>query len=259
MAYSGAITHLEYGRGEPLVFLHGIGGNADVWQPQLAFFSRYYRAIAWDMPGYGGSAPLAEMTFPALAEALLVLLDRLSLDKVHLLGHSMGGMVAQTFASQHAGRLHSLVLAATSAAFGRSDGAWQQQFLRERLEPLERGVTMAELAPQLVAGITGDDADKAGIELAVRSMARVEPDTYRSALRCLLDFDQRSALPGIAVPTLILAGANDRTAPAPVMEKMARRMPQASYVCLEGLGHLANLENPARFNCALMHFLQQVG
>ncbi|MGI9420349.1 MAG: alpha/beta fold hydrolase, partial [Geminicoccaceae bacterium] len=94
--------------GMPLVFLHGIGGDAESWRPQLDGFSGDYRAIAWDMPGYGDSAPLAEMTFPALVDAVSILLDRLSVTKAHLVGHSLGGMIAQAFALAHPERLRSL-------------------------------------------------------------------------------------------------------------------------------------------------------
>ena len=110
-------------QGTPLVFLHGIGGDAESWRAQLDGFSSDYRAIAWDMPGYGDSAPFDEMTFPALVDAVSTLLDRLSVKSAHLVGHSLGGMIAQAFALNHPERLRSLTLLATSAAFGkRSDG-----------------------------------------------------------------------------------------------------------------------------------------
>ncbi len=86
--------HLEQGSGEAVVFLHGIGGDAGCWQPQLDHFGKRRRAIAWDMPGYGRSALLDPMTFPALADALLRLLDSLKIERAHIVGHSVGGMVA---------------------------------------------------------------------------------------------------------------------------------------------------------------------
>jgi 3-oxoadipate enol-lactonase len=151
--------------GLPLVFLHGIGGDAESWRPQLDAFAGDYRAIAWDMPGYGDSAPLADMTFPALVDAVLALLDRLSLPSVHLVGHSLGGMIAQAFALAHPERLRSLTLAATSAAFGKRAGgepdpAWRDSFIEQRLGPLDRGASMAELAPKLVQGLIGDSPSR---------------------------------------------------------------------------------------------------
>src|SRR5262249_11910559 len=95
------IAHLERGTGAPVVFLHGVGGGADCWAPQLDHVGARYRAIAWDMPGYGGSAPLPETTFCALANALARLLDTLDVAAAHLVGHSMGGMVALEMMDRH--------------------------------------------------------------------------------------------------------------------------------------------------------------
>jgi 3-oxoadipate enol-lactonase len=255
---SARISYVERGQGAPLVFLHGIGGDAACWQPQLKAFSEDYRVLAWNMPGYGGSDPLPEMTFAGLAEALLRLLDRLEIERAHLVGHSMGGMVAQEFAATWPGRLRSLVLVATSAAFGRTDGDWQREFLASRVGPLERGRSMADLAPEIVAGLVGEAADPVGVAQAIISMAKVPEATYRAALRCLLSFDRRDMLGRIEVLTLLLAGERDQTAAAAVMEKMAARIPHGRCVVLPRAGHLANLEQPALFNRALGDFLASV-
>jgi 3-oxoadipate enol-lactonase len=255
---SGGIIYVERGQGAPLVFLHGIGGDAACWRPQIEAFSESNRAIAWNMPGYGGSAPLPEMTFPGLAEALLRLLDRLEVERAHLVGHSMGGMVAQEFAATWPDRLRSLALVATSAAFGPADGDWQRDFLASRLGPLERGRSMADLAPGIVAGLVGEAPDPTGIAQAIHSMAAVPEATYRTALQCLLTFDRRDVLGRIDVPTLLLAGERDQTAPPAVMERMAARIPQARCLVLPRAGHLANLEQPVLFNRALGDFLAGV-
>jgi 3-oxoadipate enol-lactonase len=255
---SGGLTYEERGQGPPLVFLHGIGGDAACWQPQREAFSEGYRAIAWNMPGYAGSPALPEMRFPGLAEALLRLLDCLDIERAHLVGHSMGGMVAQEFAATWPGRLRSLVLVATSAAFGRADGDWQRDFLVRRLGPLDQGHSMADLAPRIVASLVGEAADPAGIAQAIRSMAEVPEATYRAALRCLLSFDRRDALGRIEVPTLLLAGERDQTAPPAMMERMAARIPEARCLVLPRADHLANLEQPVLFNRALGEFLAGV-
>ena len=243
------------GAGAPVVFLHGIGGGAESWAPQLDAFAPHYRTIAWNMPGYHGSPALDEMTFPALAETLLGLLDDLGLDRVHLVGHSIGGMVAQQFAATWPERLRSLVLSATSPAFGRSDGEFQHAFVAKRLEPLGNGQSMADIAPGIVAELIGEGADPAGAELARRCMASVPAEAYRQAMRCLVTFDRRDALPKIAVPTLLIAGENDTNAPAPMMERMAGKIPGTRFTVIPGAGHLANLERPQTFNAVLAGFL----
>jgi len=242
---------------ETVVLLHGLGGGADSWAPVVEALAPRYRVLAWDMPGYGESPPLKEMSFPALAGALLALMDAHGVDAAHLVGHSMGGMVAQEFAATHPERVRALVLSATSPAFGRPGGDWQKAFLRERLAALDAGQSLVDLAPAMVAALVGDDPDPEGVELAVACLARVPEATYRAAMRCLVTFDRRDALGRIAVPTLLLAGEKDTTAPPAMMERMAGHIPGARYQCIPGAGHLANLERPTAFSTAVLEFLQQ--
>lgn len=243
------------GQGEVVLFLHGVGGGAESWRPQIAEFSRNYRAAAWNMPGYGKSILSGGMTFPALADALEALLDANGWERIHLVGHSMGGMVAQEFAVARQDRLISLTLSATSPAFGRPDGDFQRKFVEARLAPLAAGKTMKDLARDLVETMIAPGADRAGRQLAFDCMAQVPPETYRAAVECIVTFERRANLPSIRVPTLVLAGETDTNAPAPMMARMAEKIPGARYVCLPGLGHLANLEDPAAFNAVLAGFI----
>jgi 3-oxoadipate enol-lactonase len=107
-----------------------------------------------------------------------------------------------------------------------------------------------------VKELVGDDPDAAGMELASDCMASVPEATYRATMLALMGFDLRKTLGDIAVPTLVLSGSRDNNAPAPMMAKMASYIPSATYVELEGVGHLANLERPAPFNAALNQFLK---
>lgn len=115
---------------------------------------------------------------------------------------------------------------------------------------------MVSLAPTLVRELVGDNPDTSGMEIARNCMAAVPEASYRASMLALLGFDQRSALKNIAVPTLVLSGSKDKNAPAPMMAKMATYIPSATYVELEGVGHLVNLERPAAFNAALDSFLK---
>jgi len=251
------IAWQEAGRGEPLVLLHGIGGGSASWAAQLEALSDRFRVIAWDMPGYGGSSPLDEVTFPALSRALKSLIDRLDLKKPHIVGHSIGGMVAQEFAATYPDDVSTLTLSATSPAFGRPDGDFQKQFVASRLAPLNAGQTMADVAASVVPELVGPKAGEAAKAEAWECMSQVPPETYRSMMECLVTFDRRDALGSITVPTLLLAGETDTQAPAPMMEKMASKVTGARYVCLPGTGHLANIEQPSAFNAALTTFLTE--
>ena len=240
----------------PLVFLHGIGGAARAWRGQLDFFRDRFRAIAWDMPGYGGSAPLPAVSIAALTGALQDFLQLIGATKPILVGHSIGGMIVQQFLATNPRIAAAVVLAQTSPAFGRPDGDWQKSFIDARLGPLDRGETLGSLAPSLVKDLVGDDPDVSGMALARDCMASVPEATYRATMLALMGFDLRNALKSIAVPTLVLSGSKDNNAPAPLMAKMASYIPSAKYVELEGVGHLANLERPGAFNAALDDFLR---
>lgn len=242
----------------PLIFLHGIGGAARAWRHQLATFGDRFHAIAWDMPGYGGSAPLASVSISALADALQHFVAQIGAASPIVVGHSIGGMIVQKWLAQFPPLARAVVLAQTSPAFGKADGDWQKTFIAARLGPLDRGETMKSLAPSLVQELVGDEPNPNGMELARECMASVPEASYRAMMLALMGFDQRSTLKNISVPTLLLSGSRDNNAPAPMMAKTATYIPSAEYVELAGVGHLANLERPDAFNAALDGFLESV-
>lgn len=245
-------------KGPPLVLLHGIGGNAASFGPLMDGLADRCRCFAWNMPGYGGSRPLLPLTFPGLAERLAAFLDERGLTSVHLLGHSIGGMVAQEFALHFPEHVRSLVLVATTSAFGSRDGEFQRRFIAERTAPLDAGHGMAALARELVPGLLGDDPDPQAPALAEGSMAAVPEAAYRAALECLVTFDRRAALGDYRMPVLLVAGERDRLAPAAVMQRMAARIPDARCVVLPGAGHLLPLERPRELAVVVSEFLQAI-
>lgn len=249
--------------GHPLVFLHGIDGASEQWRPQLQAFSTRYRAIAWDMPGYGDSAPLKTMTFPALADALATLFDRLTIERAHLVGHSLGGMIAMTFAQEHPDRLRSLTMTAASAVpdqsvTGNVDEAWRQRFVERRLAPLDRGVSLTERAPKIVKGLIGDDADPKGLEQAILGLAGLGEEGYRAAVHCQAGFDPGTDLAAIQTPTLLIAGELDPLISTDEMAKTAEAISASRLEIMPRAGHLTNLEQPAAFNRILDTFLQSL-
>ncbi|MBL8805830.1 MAG: alpha/beta fold hydrolase [Rhodospirillales bacterium] len=245
------------GAGTPLVLLHGVGTDHRAFRPQLIRLAAHHRVLAWDMPGYGCSPHLDPLDWPSLADALARLLDAQGIDRAHILGHSIGGMVAQAFCARHPARTRSLVLSATSPAFGRPDGDWQREFVRQRLAPLETGKTMADLAEATVESLVGPAASKAVREFARGCVAQVPVQAFAAAIRLIVTFDGRPDLPKIACPTLLLAGERDTNAPAAMMQKMAERIAGSKFVVLPGCGHLANIEDPDAFNAAVLEFLRE--
>lgn len=244
------------GGGPTVLMLHGIGGGHLSFAPQVeTLASSGYRAVAWDMPGYGHSAPIEPYTFKGLAESCIRLIESLQCASVVLVGHSMGGMVAQEVVARRPDLVNRLVLCGTSPAFGKPDGDWQRSFIAERTAPLDAGQSMADLAQVLVPRMIGPGSLPEGVRLATHCMGLVPAATYRRALECIVTFDRRANLSHILVPTLLVAGEHDRNAPPAVMKRMAESIPNSSYLELKGIGHLQNLEAPDDFDNLLLNFL----
>ena len=239
----------------PLLFLHGLGGGHAAWDRQVEHFGRRgYRCIAWDQPGYGGTPLVEPYTLQTVTDALKRHMDR---DRVVLIGQSMGGFVAQEMYARFPDRIAALVLAFTSPAFGGAGGQFARQFIAARIGPLDEGKTMAQVAKALMPSMRGTKSDPQGLAHAERVMSAIPPETYRKAVQMLTTFDRRDQLEKIAVPTLLVAGSDDRIAPHSVMESMARGIPHAEFVLLEGCGHLGPMDQPQAFNGALENFLQR--
>jgi 3-oxoadipate enol-lactonase len=241
----------------PVVFLHGIGGSARIWAPQVGSFAAAgFRPVALDLPGYGARSPIDHMDFDTVAADVETQISHLGLDRPVLVGHSMGGMVAQTALRRKPRAYRAAVLSGTSPAFGDPTGEFQKKFVADRLGPLDAGRTMAELAPAMVDAISGPAPDPVGRRLAIDTIAATSERSYRAAVHCLVGFDERANLARIGIPLLCLAGEHDRLAPAAMMERMAARIPGARYVCLKGVGHLPNVEAPQAFDVAIFDFLR---
>ncbi|HWA38311.1 MAG TPA: alpha/beta fold hydrolase [Burkholderiales bacterium] len=240
-----------------LLFLHGVGGGHHAWDGQVPWFAeRGYAAHAWDQPGYGHTPAVEPYDLEQVAASLRRLIDSLGAPVV-LVGHSMGGMVAQEAYARNPAGIAGLVLCFTSPAFPGGGSDFTRQFIEARVGLLDAGHSMAEIAAKLMPTMRGAKSRPEGVELARKVMSEVPPETYRKAVRLLTTFDRKADLANIAVPTLLLAGSEDRTAPPAVLERMARTIPGAEYAVLEGCGHLGPMDQPEAFNQAVLAFLER--
>ncbi|MET0277266.1 MAG: alpha/beta hydrolase [Pseudorhodoplanes sp.] len=242
-----------------VVFIHGVGGSAAAWQWQVASFAAAgYSPLAVDLPGYGGRPPIQHTDFEQLSQDVEAQIAKARLVRPVLVGHSLGGFVAQTMMRRKPQGYQAVVLAGTSPAFGRPEGDFQRKFVEERLAPLRSGATMPQLAAEMINGIMALGADPEGRKIAIASMGAVPPQTYQACVEAIVTFEERANLGQIDVPVLCLVGEFDRQAPAPMMQRMAQKIPGAKFVILPGLGHMPNLENRAAFDAAVLDYLGEV-
>ena len=236
----------------PLLFLHGVGGGHHAWEEQLPYFGGLgYPSHAWDQPGYGHSRIVEPYDLEHVTASLARLIESLGNEPVVLVGHSMGGMVAQEAYARYPKLIKALALCFTSPAFAGGSSEFTKQFIAARIAPLDRGETMADITAQLIPTMGSNS------KLAKTIMAGVPPETYRKAVHLLTTFDRRKELAGIKVPTLLVSGSEDKTAPPAMMERMAQKIHGAEYVMLANCGHLGPMDQPEAFNAALLTFLKR--
>jgi 3-oxoadipate enol-lactonase len=242
-----------------VVFIHGVGGSALAWRPQAETFrAAGYTPLALDLPGYGGRPAIERIDFEEFSDDVEAQIARAGLVRPVLVGHSLGGMIAQTLMRRKPEGYRAVVLVGTSPAFGKPEGDFQKKFVADRLAPLASGRSMPELAAEMINEIIGPAPDPEGKKRAVASMAAVPAATYKACIEAIVRFEERANLGRIRVPVLCLVGEFDSNAPAPMMERMAAKIPGAKFVILPGLGHLPNLENPAAFDAAVLAFLRDL-
>jgi 3-oxoadipate enol-lactonase len=230
------------------VFLHGIGGDRAHWAAQLDFFSRRFKAAAWDARGYGDSGDYeGPLQFDDFTADLLRVLDFLEEPRAHVVGLSMGGRIARNFALAHPDRVLTLTLANTSPGFDALSSEEVERFVEER-----RDRTAGSLRQLL-----GSRAPAGAHEALAASFARLRRESYLKTLAASVSQDRAAPLERIAAPTLVVTGDEDRVYPQELALRMARRIPGAELLVLEGCGHLSNLEQPAVFNAALLDFISR--
>jgi pimeloyl-ACP methyl ester carboxylesterase len=245
------------GSAEPIVLLHGLGGSRISWEPQLAALSETRRVVAWDLPGYGDSPPLAgPCTFTALADAVAALVADLGAPSVHLVGISFGGMIAQYAAARHPEVVRSLVLLSTSPKFGL-DGTRPGDWRAARLAPLDDGLEPGDFAESVLTRLAGPHITPEALHGQVAAMRRISAAGLRRSIECLVTHDSRSLLPTITAPTLCLVGdLDDETPPAYAMA-VADLIPHARLSVIAGAGHLLNVEAPDAVDAAILEHIER--
>jgi pimeloyl-ACP methyl ester carboxylesterase len=249
------IAYERVGEGPPLVFAHGAASDARLWRPQLAGLADEFTVVAWDEPGAGRSSDVpAQFGLADYGDCLAALIESLALGSAHVAGISWGGTVVQELYCHHPELVATLVLVDTYAGW---KGSLPPEEVRARLTGAYRalGVPADRFDPKhALPGWFAGDPPVEFVPLLEEMAADVRPESLRTALLVMSEADQRSLLPRIAVPTLLIWGELDVRSPLSVARQFERAIPDTKLIVLPGAGHVSNLEQPEGFNDAVREF-----
>jgi 3-oxoadipate enol-lactonase len=247
------LGYAEAGGGErlPIVFLHGVGSDKSVWHPQLDHFGEERRAIAFDYPGYGESDPAPEGTSrDDYAAAVVSAMRALGIDRAHVCGLSLGGVIAIALHHAAPDSCASLVLADSFAV--HPDG----KAICERSAAASANMrAMAEARTDILLAQPAEPAVRTEV---IETMAAIDPAGFLIGAEAVWLADQRARAQAIRAPTLVLCGTEDRVTPPALSRELTHLIPGARYEQIDRAGHLTNLERPADFNTLVGAFIRGV-
>ena len=252
----------SHGEGTPLVLVMGIGYDATLWElHQVPWFSKHFQTIVFDNRDVGRSSRASgAYTIADMAYDVVGLLDGLGIERAHLLGLSMGGMICQEFAIRHPNRLIKLVLTGTGAAQARAkfDPISIWSFVKAHDS---EGLTFA--AQQFIWLFSesfrrNHEAVDNTMQMLASNPNPVSAEAFQRQAEAYVKHDTLSRLGRVTAPTIVISGEQDRLTPPWICREVADAIPNAKYLLVEGDGssHVLPLERPDDFNRAALSFLQ---
>jgi len=250
-----SINYTIVGQGEPLVMIMGFGGDQSAWKRQVSAFKKHYQVIIFDNRGTGRSdKPEGSYSPKLMAEDTIQLMDFLKMDKAHILGVSMGGLIAQEIAINYPGRVLKLILANTWACQDNEDNGLTPEMLAAAELPFRQGFSYL-----LDASVNKFFNRYILIPLIKFKMRRIkEPEI--TALMGQADgikgHDSLDRLPLIKPPTLVLTGTKDRVVKPESSTTIAQKIPNAKLVKIKNGSHITCWEKSKIFNKEVLAFLK---
>lgn len=251
-----------HGEGKPVVFIMGIGVDSTLWAYQIPACSPEFQVIVFDNRDVGRSSKAdGAYTIADMADDLAGLLDGLGVERTHLVGLSMGGMIAQEFALRYPERVGKLVLTGTSASTGRA-----------RFDPISTWSFVKQhdtdglaFAAQQLLWIFSNDLlrNQQAVDQILAMLASnpnpVSPEAYARQAAAYIQHDALDRVGNITAPTLVLTGERDRLTPPWIGRELAEAIPGAKYLQIDGPGssHGMIIERPEDFNNAILSFLRE--
>jgi len=239
----------------PLLLIHSLGTSLEMWAPQADALSRDFRVISYDLRGHG----LSEQTDGAYSLSMLAgdavgLLDGLGIDRAHVAGVSLGGMIAQTLGIDHGDRVRSLVLGDTASVIGPKSN-WDS-----RAETIRTRGMGALVDPILARWFTeGFVKNEPALARGFGAMLlRMPGEAYISAAFAVRDGDTTASLARIKCPTLVLVGDQDVSTPPSAAEALKAGIPGAKLIVIEEAAHIPTVERPEAVTAALASFYRSL-
>jgi 3-oxoadipate enol-lactonase len=257
-------TYRVEGQGQPLVLIMGLGGTKEAWVFQTRAFRQYYRVITFDNRGVARSEEQQQpFTIEVMANDTLALLDHLAIDQAHILGYSLGGMVAQDIAIRYPERVMKLILASTMALDGETERATADVQRALGLEPGDRqqsveSVDLRHVMQSFIELSFNRWQYRLALGLLARLyMPRLTPEGLAGQMQAAASANTLDRLGSIQANTLVLTGTGDRIIDPSASEVLASRIPRAKLAMIEGGSHAMALEMSGRFNEAVLDFLRE--
>lgn len=239
----GRMSVWSWGAGEPVVLLHPLALAGELWRPLGSALAAGFEVLAPDLRGHGRTSwDRGPFGIEDMAGDLVQALDTLSLESVHLLGMSMGGSVAMTFAGLHPDRVRSLTLADTTAWYGeQAVPAWTERAEKAVSVPREKQVTFQVDRWFSEAFRVAQPSE---VRRVVDIFLATDSDAHAAASVAMGNLDSRHLLPAITARTLVLVGDEDYATPPDMAAELAEAIPDASLLVLPALRHLSLVEQP---------------
>ena len=246
-------THIgDEGKGFPLVLVHGFLGSSKMWKPQIDFFKYHFRVITPDLPGFGRSNKAkSHNSIQSIANLLLDCLEEKKIDKFHLLGHSMGGMIVQEMANKSGSKISKLICYSTGPK-GEMPGRFETvDQSRENIKKNGLEVTAKNIAQTWF--VLGEKAKY--FDLCLEAGKQTSIEAADNALIAIKNWDGVKNLQDIKNNTLIIWGDKDKSYNLGQVQTLEKNISDSNLVIFKGCAHNVHLEQPDQFNHTIKDFL----
>ncbi|MBT91724.1 MAG: alpha/beta hydrolase [Candidatus Pelagibacter sp.] len=242
----------DTGKGFPLVLVHGFLGSSEMWTPQIEFLSKNFRVITLDLPGFGKSNKAkSHNSIQSIANLLLDCLEEKKIDKYHLLGHSMGGMIVQEMAKKHGDKIFKLVCYSTGP-IGEMPGRFETvDQSRENLKKNGLEITAKKIAKTWF--IKRENAKY--FNICIEAGKQTSMEAADNALIAFKNWNGIDTLKNINNETLIVWGDKDKSYNLEQIQTLEKNIEKSKLIIFKDCAHNVHLEKPDQFNNAIKGFL----